>query len=255
MVDARQIHDFDFGGSLPAPDTGAPERICVHRNGNLGAGMHNTLKYGRRAKTFTIHRGIDDNDVWRCLEVTQHAYHIRESRMAAAKGFAVLHPAVSTRKRGDIHVIGIECADVEGGGPGQEYSLSQKTRNSLVYELADLINLTPSGVTVEKIGEHAHYDPWTRAHDVGDALWIPDLRLDVTDVLEGREPWRTTQIHAFGRPADPDWMTEEAAESEFEEVFEEVTRDLDARIREHAIDRIVESAEKIRQDAEALRGG
>ena len=226
MIDNREILDFEFT-KLPAPLTGEPERIAVHRNDNLGAGMLNTLEWGERTGAFTIHRAIQHEQVWRPLPLNRHAYHIREYRVAERKGYQVRHSGVSSRKRGDIRVLGIECADEEGGGPGQEYSLSQRTRISLVLELADIMVATPSVATVEQIGEHAHYDPWSRAKDLGDALYIPDLRLDVTDVIQGHEPWRTVQRYAYGRPAPEDWRGHEPlAGPSRAEAIEEIKRRL-----------------------------
>ena len=46
--------------------------------------------------------------------------------------------------------------------------------------------------------EHGTLDPFQRADDVGDALSIPDLKADIDDLLNGREPWRTVGEVATG---------------------------------------------------------
>lgn len=172
------------------------KRIVVHRQGNPGAKALGALQWGERENAFTIHRYIEDDVVYGAIPLEKHAFHVLEPRIAEQRGYRVTG---AHGRRGDYDSIGIETVDVKGGGPGQAYSLSQETRISLVLVCATLVKAL--GLTVEDIDEHAAYDPWTRSEDLGDALYIPDLRLDVQNFLDGREPWRTVGKFAYGRPA------------------------------------------------------
>lgn len=176
------------------------KRIVVHRQGNPGARAINSLDWGNRTGAYTIHYYVEDGTVYRAIPENKHAFHVREARKAQAEGYRVTG-AYGTR--GDYDSIGIETVDLPGGGPGQSYHLSQETRISLVPLLAEIVQR--HGLSVDRIEEHAHWDPWTRPEDLGNALYIPDLRLDVQDQIEGRTPWRTVQAHAFGRAAPSSW--------------------------------------------------
>ncbi len=178
-------------------------RIAIHRNGNPGATALNTLNWGNRTRAFNIHAMVEDGVVYEAIAANELAYHVREWRLAAKKGFVVDVPGFP-RKRGDYGCIGIETSDIVGGGPGQEYSLSQETRISLLLYCRDLVQ-RHDGLTANSILEHANYDPWTRADDLGDALYIPDFRDDLRELLAGMEPWRTVQEFAYGRPAPAEW--------------------------------------------------
>ena len=171
-------------------------RICLHRNANPGATALNTLHWGNRTRAFNIHAMVEDGVVYDAIAPGELAYHVREWRLAAEMGFVVDVPGLS-RKRGDYGCIGIETSDIVGGGPGQEYSLSQETRISLLLYCRDLVQ-THDELIADSILEHANYDPWTRANDLGDALYIPDFRADLAELPAGMEPWRTVQEFAYG---------------------------------------------------------
>lgn len=199
MRTTYQWRSFKFSReSGAAPQV--PKRIVVHRQGNPGAKALNALNWGNSTGAFTIHRYIEDDVVYGAIPLEKHAYHVLEPRIAEARGYRANG---AYGRRGDYDSIGIETVDLPGGGPGQAYSLSQETRISLVLVCATLVKAL--GLTVADIDEHAAYDPWTRKEDLGDALYIPDLRLDVQDHLDGREPWRTVQQFAYGKPAPETW--------------------------------------------------
>ena len=179
-------------------------RIIVHRQGNPGATALNALNWGNSTAAFSIHDYVEDGVCYHAVKADRHAFHVTEHRLAEQRGFQVL--AAGGIKRGDIDTIGIETVDVAGGAAGQIYSLSQQTRITLVLRLADWLRYLPQ-LTVEAISEHADWDTWQRPDDLGDALNIPDLREDVRDLIEGREPWRTVQEFATGMRAPESWRT------------------------------------------------
>lgn len=191
---------------FPPTIPNVPKRIIVHRQGNPGAGAQNAIDWGQRTGAFSIHRYVDtDGTVFVTQEHIQHASHVSEYQVALDRGvrYNGLHGW-----RGDYDSLGIETCDVWGGGPGQAYSLPRETRISLVILCRDALvdfHLTPDDIT-----EHADWDPWQRPDDLGQALYIPDLREDVRDLLEGREPWRTVQEFAFGGPAPIEWKPQPA---------------------------------------------
>lgn len=202
MRDTFTTTRFEFT-NIRSRITQSINRICLHRNGNPGATALNTLNWGNREQAFNIHAMIEDEVVFTAIAPGELAYHIREWRLAAAKGFEVDVPGFP-RKRGDYGCIGIETSDIKGGGLGQEYSLSQETRISLLLYCRDIVQ-SHDDITADDILEHANYDPWTREKDLGDALYIPDFRQDLRELLAGMEPWRTVQEFAYGRPAPPEW--------------------------------------------------
>ena len=183
-----------------------PNRIIIHRQGNPGAHAKNALDWGNREGAFSIHTYIEDEIVYHCVPLGRQAFHANfgSYEQAAAWGYPVLTPG--RLARGDIRAVGIETVDIKGGGPGQTYSLSQETRISLVLVLARLcreLGLDPlNGHTIE---EHGGYGDPSRETDLGDAIFVPDVRLDVADFMAGREPWRTVQQFAFGRAAPETW--------------------------------------------------
>lgn len=188
---------------FPATIAQTPKRVIVHRQGNPGARAQNAINWGQSTRSFSIHRYVDsdpEGTVFYTQEHTQHANHVLEARIARDRGFRVDGPYGA---RGDYDSFGIETCDVWGGGEGQTYSLPQETRISLVILCRDA--LIDFQLTPEDISEHADWDPWQRPDDLGQALYIPDLREDVRDLLEGREPWRTVQEFAFGGPAPESW--------------------------------------------------
>ena len=193
MRDTYVTQHFEFT-NIRSRITQPINRICLHRNGNPGALAINTLNWGNREQAFNIHAMVENNIVYEAIAPGELAYHIREWRLAAEKGFVVDVPGLS-QKRGDYGCLGIETSDIKGGGPGQEYSLSQETRISLLLYCRDLVRLHDD-VTADGILEHANYDSWTRSEDLGDALYIPDFRLDLKELLAGMEPWRSTPAGA-----------------------------------------------------------
>lgn len=194
-----QWRTFKFSRESQAAPQRA-NRIVVHRQGNPGATATNALNWGERNNAFTIHRYIEDDVVYGAIPLERHAFHVLEPRIVETRGLRVTG---AHGRRGDYDSVGIETVDLPGGGPGQTYHLSRETRISLVAVCANLVKALR--LSVADIDEHATWDPWTRPEDVGNALYIPDLRLDVQDVLDGREPWRTVQQHAFGKPAPESW--------------------------------------------------
>lgn len=183
-----------------------PDRIIVHRQGNPGAPARNALQWGNRTGAFSIHTYIEDDVAFHCVPLDQQAFHANAGSAAKAAewGFAIRTPGGG--QRGDIRALGIETVDIKGGGPGQTYSLSQETRITLVLVLARQckeLGIDPLGP--HAIEEHAGYGDPTRTEDLGDAIYVPDLRLDVADQMAGREPWRTVQQFAYGRAAPDDW--------------------------------------------------
>ncbi len=117
--------------------------------------------------------------------------------------------------RGDYDCLGIETEDENTYSAtlaqGQSYGLSQDTRITLVLKVAEwcmTFSIDPQGKNYKNaylIDEHASYDPKNRSTDLGDALHVPDFRLDVADCLAGREPWRTVGVFATGAQAPESW--------------------------------------------------
>lgn len=144
--------------------------------------------------------------VYHCIPLTKQAFHANfgSYAQAAAWGYPVRTPGGTLR--GDIRAVGIETVDIPGGGPGQSYSLSQETRITLVLVLARQcreLGLDP--LADHTIEEHAGYGDPSRTEDLGDAIFVPDVRLDVADLMAGRTPWRTVGQFAYGRPAPDTW--------------------------------------------------
>lgn len=179
---------------------GRPQRIIVHRQGNPGATAENALRWMDR-NGLSVHYYCDQGVVWRSVPPEGLARHVGEFRVAHDRGYPIASPPPLIGLRGDIQAIGIETVDSDNPvdlGHGQTVGLSQRTRQTLVRlcaELCRLWNLSP-----EVISEHATWDPWQRPHDLGEALYIPDLQADVADFLAGREPWRVVGPYAFGTP-------------------------------------------------------
>ena len=210
-----RTESYAFDGTLPGYDHGEPIRIVIHRQGNPGARALASLAWGDREDRYTIHSYIDrDGVAIDALPPTTHAYHVREFRKALEMGVPVRQ--VGWRKwalsrRGDVQTIGIETVDL---GSADAYYLSQETRITLLLRTADYIREFPAIDPMMHVHEHAQLDPWTRAHDLGDALNMIDFRLDLEDVLAGEEPWRTVGELATGarapavRPATPNarWL-------------------------------------------------
>lgn len=180
---------------FPTATAQTPDRVIIHRQGNPGALAANALRW-MLTQGLSIHEYIQDDTSFHAQHWDQFAKHCIEYRKAEALGFDVTTPW--GEKRGDWRAVGVETCDISGGGPGQAYSLSQDTRITLVLRVADICRI--AGIPVNRIYEHADFDPWQRADDLGNALNVPDFRLDVADVLAGREPYRTVQQYAYGTP-------------------------------------------------------
>lgn len=185
---------------LPSGVMQVPDRIIVHRQGHPGAHAANAIEWMAR-EGLSVHEYIEDDTVYHTQHWDQHAIHCSEFRKAFQMGYEVMTP--NGQVRGDWKAIGIETCDIAGGASGQVYSLSQQTRISLVRRLTDICRIT--GISSDAIHEHAELDPWQRAEDLGDALNIPDLRADVRDMYDGKQPWRTVQQYATGAPAPDSW--------------------------------------------------
>jgi hypothetical protein len=175
-----------------------PRKVVWHRQGNPGAEGESGIAWGARTGAFTIHHYIDDGICLSAVPENRHAYHVKEHRWAPNFGLVTngVHGI-----RGDYDTIGVELEDESPTStplaPGQAYGLSQETRITAVLLGADILRRWPLLTTADFI-EHADLDPITRAEDVGDALYLPDFRKDVDDVLAGRTPWRTVGKFATG---------------------------------------------------------
>ena len=183
---------------FPVIDTGTPRAIVLHTDGN--AKPHtalDALNWGNRTGSFSIHYYIDaDGTVFDGVPDEQLAFHVKEYRMAASKGWPTTHPDVEGN-RGDIGVIGIENL------MNASLHWSQETRISLLLLVSDLIAKWPH--LADAIFEHADLDPWQRADDVGDALHLGDFRDDLEDLHADYDPWRTVGEVATGtRKPDSD---------------------------------------------------
>lgn len=175
-----------------------PTKVVWHRQGNPGTEGVNGMQWGATSGSFSIHYYIDDQTALEGIPWDRHAFHVLESRNASKFGL----PSTGLYgPRGDYNTIGVEMEDESPTStalaPGQAYGLSQETRITAVLLGADIIRRHP-WLTVNDFIEHADLDPWTRAEDIGDGLYMPDFRLDVADVLAGRTPWRTVGQFARG---------------------------------------------------------
>lgn len=192
-----QTRTYDFGQESSAQ---TPKRICLHRQGNLGAKALNALDWGKRTGAFTIHSYVSDAVCYDAIMPDRHAFHVLAAGVAAQKGYRTTG---AYGLRGDYDSIGIETEDVAGGAPGQAYSLTQETRITLLLRTAAY--LRQFGLSPDAVDEHATYDPTNRPDDLGDALHIPDFREDLRDLMAGRTPWRTVGQYATGGPAPLSW--------------------------------------------------
>ena len=172
---------------------GPPHAVCVHRDGNSSPhSALDSLQWGDRAGAFSIHAYVDNDEegtVYECVDAEKgvHAFHVKEYRLSEKRGWPVTHPEISG-KRGDINLVGIEVVENATG------HFEQPQRISLLLYIATLLERWPDLDVVE----HGSLDPFQRADDVGDALSIPDLKADLDDLLNGREPWRTVGEVATG---------------------------------------------------------
>lgn len=174
-----------------------PKQIVVHRQGNPGVEGQSGIKWMARTGLASIHYYIDDDIVYSGVPTDRHAFHVLEPRKVTGRITYGPHG-----RRGDYDTIGIECEDESPASadlaPGQKYGLSQDTRVSLVVLLATLMWQSDGRLTPADIVFHSTLDPWTRPEDLGDALNLDDLRLDVKDLLDSRTPYRTVGRHARG---------------------------------------------------------
>lgn len=183
MRDTYTIVDVGFP-NLPGWPTGPPTRGILHTDGNPNA--HTALGamgWGDRVRAFSIPWYIEGKIAYRGVPEDWHASHVREPRVAAQKGWPTTWPGLS-KPRGDIRALGFEHVMEPDG------TWDQETRLTSVLLGADVSDRWPR----LHWDEHAAYDPWTRPNDVGRALWVPDWRADVADVLAGREPYRVVGV-------------------------------------------------------------
>ncbi len=181
--------DFTFT-NLPGWPTGDPTRGVLHTDGNPRPHTAlNALRWGDRERAFSSHYYVEGKTVYRAIAEDHQAFHVLEPRIAEQEAYPVTWPGLA-KKRGDIRAIGIEHVMNRDG------SWSQATRITSVLLGADITRRHP------KIdwSEHARWDPWTRPHDVGDALYIPDWIADVRDLIAGRTPYRVVGPTASGTP-------------------------------------------------------
>jgi len=183
--------------------TQVPTKIVVHRQGNPGAEGENGISWMARTGAASIHHYVDDGTVFRGIPEANHAFHVLEGRRAGMFGLDAYGPY---GRRGDYDTIGIEVEDEDAASTalvrGQTYGFSQESRITLVLLLADILHRYPRLKTTDII-THSDLDPWTRPQDPGDAINMNDLRLDVQDVRDGNEPWRTVGATASGKAAVP----------------------------------------------------
>lgn len=198
-----RIEQFTFTNpALPQVNWGAgPTHVVIHRQDNLGVGARAALEWGNREAAFSIHSYIDEDLCIDAMPANLQAWHVREGRKAASFGIEA-----GPYGRGDWRVYGIEtCDDPVEAGSEQQYRLTQETRITLLLATYDVIR--QFSIPTQNVLEHADLDPWTRADDLGDAIYMPDFRADLEDLLAGRTPWRTVQRNAYGRPAPVSWQT------------------------------------------------
>ena len=190
MRSTFQIVDFAFD-NLHGWPTGTPTRGVLHTDGNPRP--HSALAaliWGNRERAFTIQWYVEGSKAYRGVKETWHASHAKRADIAQQEGYRTTWPGLSA-PRGDIKAVGIEHV-MEADG-----SWSQETRITSVLLGAKIWKRWPN----LRWSEHAHWDPWNRPFDVGDALYVPDWVLDVKDVIAGKEPWRTVQVTASSTPA------------------------------------------------------
>jgi hypothetical protein len=179
---------FTFRDSLIGPFM-TPTKLILHRQGNPGAEGKNGMAWGNDTSSFSIHYYVDDTVCFVGVPENRQAYHTKDSN----------------GQRADLGAIGIETEDESPASaslaPGQTYGLSQDTRITLVLVVCDIFRHRGT----LPVFEHADFDNVNRKEDLGNALYLPDFRLDVEDALAGREPWRTVGVFATGAPAPDSW--------------------------------------------------
>lgn len=212
---------------LPSWDHGIPIGIIIHRQGNPipdinpneGAHAINAIEWGIRTEAFSIHRYIEGETSYECVDLTRHAFHVKEWREAHEQGRPVYRTKFAARvvhsleapppvervgtPRGDIGQIGIEVVDrMREDGSIYFDQLTRRTlllvvRDTLIWiarQRAEWLRDQPISVT-----GHQTWDHWTRPDDPGQALNMIDFNADLLDLVAGREPWRTTGVEYDGR--------------------------------------------------------
>lgn len=194
-----ETRQFTFKPTLIGPPQ-VPNRIIMHRQGNLGAEGANGITWLNNADAGSIHSYIDDAICWDGVSPLRTALHVKAAAYAASRGYRTVNIAWGDVPRGDFDSIGIEMEDESPTSgdlaPGQKYGLSQETRITALLRCAAYMK--QFNIPSSEVDEHATYDPAERSEDIGDGLYIPDFRLDLDDLLAGREPWRTVGRWARG---------------------------------------------------------
>ena len=183
---------FAFNNPSLAPiKFGKPNRIILHRQGNPGAKAPNSLNWGNNTAAFSIHSYIERDTSYDAVNPEYTAYHVKQWVKASEMGYPTVFSGLV---RGDFGAIGIETVDE---GTTGAYYLHQETRITLLLRVAAYMRAYPH-LTVGTVYEHADFDPWDRPDDLGNALNILDFRDDLSDLLSGKEPWRTVGPIANG---------------------------------------------------------
>lgn len=179
---------------------GPPLAICLHRCGNPRPyTVANALAYLNRSRSASVHYFISkEGVVHQATPVGQHAWHVSASTEAAKRGWPTVLDGLA-KPRGDVQVVGIEHQQIPDAPPEKVglQAFSQETRISSLLLARDLVE----EYGPLEIVEHADLDKGgSRDDDCGDALFVPDYRADLADLIQGREPWRTVGETANGRP-------------------------------------------------------
>lgn len=184
IVDARDWTEWGF----LRPPSASVQLIVVHRTGNPRADAQGNLHHSRSTRSWSIHH-IVDSTAW--VDVVPHervAWHVKETRIAAALGFPTEFPDGSHNPRGDIAAIGVEVCENnavprDGGrigqktipgrldaagewpslfrSPSQTKQFDTKTYDNLLDCLISLKQQYPDA----RIVGHGHLDPWERNTD------------------------------------------------------------------------------------------
>lgn len=214
------------GGMVAGPQHGDPIGVVVHRQDNPGVSAIEAIRYAIRTGAFSVHWYVDGMAAYECVPEDRHAYHVLEWRVADAVGrrvypsrFAAAWPTTLSapvngqyagwsKPRGDIGLLGIEMVDRRR--PDGSIYLDQDTRITTLLLLRGILRRAARRAgryindLVFPVVSHAMLDPYTRADDPGQALYMLDLRADLLDLIVGRDPWRTVGFEYDGRQAAPD---------------------------------------------------
>lgn len=183
----RSDERFKSGFGVPRPSNIDIELIVVHQTGNRNPGStaKANLDYFANTKAASIHHIVDCDEIVDAVPHDQIAWHVAETRIAAAHGYPTSAPG--RKHRGDVCTVGVEICvnhvnkrpldqvgektipdryDDNGWpkifkSPSRVWQLDAPTYINAIQCVAELAEQYPNALIVG----HGHLDPWTRNTD------------------------------------------------------------------------------------------